>query len=83
MDGDGGEGEGEGETGSEEENKDEFIQETQQEPPTMEEFEPDEKSPLTQETQVSSIKNRCIILQDHIFFLFDGLRCTWKNFKVR
>ena len=51
MDGDGG---GEGETVSEEENKEELIQETQQEPPVMEEYEPDEKSPLTQETQVSS-----------------------------
>ena len=54
-----GEGEG-GEEGSEEENKDELIQEAQQEPPVMEEYEPDEKSPLTQETRVS--KSRLLFI---------------------
>ena len=59
-----GEGEG-GEEGSEEENKDELIQETQQEPPVMEEYEPDEKSPLTQETRVS--KTRLLFIKPWLY----------------
>ena len=61
-----GEGEGEGgEEGSEEENKDELIQETQQEPPVIEEYEPDEKSPLTQETRVS--KTRLLFIKPWLY----------------